>query len=82
MPVPTLGFSLSSPADDLFLGVSHELLRNVQVIHGYHYGKITQLGPAVDEKVSVVNTVKRFHGSGFVGLTFNLTFIRQLFSGK
>jgi hypothetical protein len=81
-PAPTVGFSLKSPADDFFFGASSEFRRNVQVVYGYHFGRITQLGPAgVDDPTSgtAPPTIKRFHGNFFVGLTFNLNFIKDLY---
>jgi hypothetical protein len=82
VPAPTVGFSLKSPADDFFFGASSEFRRNVQVVYGYHFGRITQQGPVgVDDPTSSTapSTIKHFHGSFFVGLTFNLNFIKDLY---
>ena len=79
---PTVGFSLTTPKDDFFFGLSSELVRNVHAIYGYHYGKITTLGPpGVDDPFlsTAPATVKRFKGNVFVGLTFNINFIPALF---
>jgi hypothetical protein len=84
-PQPTLGFSLSSPADNFFFGAASELRRNVQIVYGYHLGKVTKLSPIlVDDPTSnaVPATVQRFKGGGYVGLTFNIDFIKGLFTGK
>jgi hypothetical protein len=80
-PAPTVGFSLSSPADDFFFGGSCEIRRNVQLVGGIHYGRVTrvddiQIDPTSD---AVPPTFKRFARDGFIGLTFNLNFIRGLF---
>jgi hypothetical protein len=82
IPEPTVAFSLTSPADDFFFGASSELRRNVQVIYGYHLGKVTHLGPqGVDDPTSsnAPITIKRFQGNVFFGLTFNVNFIKNLF---
>jgi hypothetical protein len=81
-PSPTIAFSLSSPKDDFFFGFSSEILRNVQLVYGCHYGRVTRLGPSgVDDPTSnaAPATVKRFAGNVFVGMTFNVNFIKDLF---
>jgi hypothetical protein len=79
---PTVGFSLKSPADDFYFGLTSELVRNVHVIYGYHYGNINALGAqGADDPHSnaAPTTVKRFQGNVFLGLTFNINFIPSLF---
>ncbi|MEP6960550.1 MAG: hypothetical protein ABI995_00625 [Acidobacteriota bacterium] len=82
VPAPTVAFSLTSPADNFFFGGSSEFQRNVQLIYGYHLGKINQLGPqgiANPTSDAAPTTVGRFRGNAFVGLTFNVNFVRNLF---
>jgi len=82
-PAPTVAFSLTDPSNDFFFGASSELRRNVQVIYGYHFGKVTRLGPqGVDDATSSIapSTVKYFQGNLFLGLTFNVNFIKNLFA--
>jgi len=81
-PAPTVAFSYTTPADDFFFGASSEIRRNVQLVYGYHLGKVTHLGPqGVDDPTSSTapNTIKRFQGNVFVGLSFNVNFIKGLF---
>lgn len=84
-PQPSIGFSLSSPTDNFFFGASSEILRNVQLVYGYHLGRVNQLAPSfVDDPTSSAApaTQKRFHGGFFGGMTFNIDFIKGLVSGK
>jgi len=84
-PQPTLGFSLSSPADNFFFGAASEIRRNVQLVYGYHLGKITKLAPTlVDDPTSSAApaTVQRYKGGVYGGVTFNIDFIKGLFTGK
>jgi hypothetical protein len=84
-PQPTLGFSLSSPADNFFFGASSEIRRNVQFVYGYHLGKITKLAPTlIDDPTSSAApaTVQRFKGGVYGGVSFNIDFIKGLFTGK
>jgi hypothetical protein len=84
-PQPTLGFSLSSPADNFFFGAASEIRRNVQFVYGYHLGKITKLAPTlVDDPTSntAPATVQRYKGGVYGGVTFNIDFIKGLFTGK
>ena len=84
-PQPSIGFSLSSPTDNFFFGGSSEILRNVQIVYGYHLGRVTELAPSfVNDPTSSAApaTQKRFHGGFFGGMTFNIDFIKGLVSGK
>lgn len=82
IPTPSVGFSLTSAADNVFLGFQSEIRRNVQLSYGVHYGRVTTLGPPpVDENrvPAAPNVTKEFHGKGYVGLSFNLNFVKDLF---
>lgn len=81
-PVPTVGFSLTSPADNFFAGFQSEIRRNVHLVYGWHIGKVTTLGavPVDDDRSSAaVNTRKVFDRDGFIGLSFNVNFVKELF---
>jgi hypothetical protein len=77
IPAPTLGFSLTQPTQDVFLGFSHELVRNAQVFYGWHLGKTDVPGPEDDRSTSVT-TVKRFRSNFFLGITLNIGGIKDL----
>ncbi len=85
IPQPSIGFSLTSPSGDFFFGGSSEFFkRNVQLTYGYHYGQTTHLvpGQTTDPTSSAApQTVKRFDSGTYVGLTFNIDFVKGLFSG-
>jgi hypothetical protein len=84
-PEPSIGFSLTSPATDFFFGGSSEFFkRNVQLVYGLHHGQTTHLVPGqANDPTSkdAPQTQKRFDNGAFVGLTFNIDFIKGLFSG-
>jgi hypothetical protein len=85
VPQPSLGFSLTSPSSDFFFGGSSEFfVRNVQLVYGLHYGQTTHLVPnQISDPASKdpQATQKLFNKGGYVGLTFNIDFIKGLFSG-
>jgi hypothetical protein len=82
-PEPTIGFSLTNPGSDYFFGGSSEFfVRNVQLVYGFHYGKITELTPnqADDPFSSTAQaTQQKFVGKAFIGATFNIDFIKRVF---
>lgn len=83
-PGLSLGFSLTSPATSFYFGGSSEIRRNVQLVYGLNYGKVNQLAPAgvVDPSSNAAPaTIQRFKNGAFIGLTFNIDFIKGLFSG-
>lgn len=83
IPEPTVGFSLTNPGSDYFFGASSEfLVRGVQLVYGFHYGKITELTPnQVDDPFSSAAqaTQQKFVGKAFIGATFNIDFIKRVF---
>lgn len=84
-PEPTVGLSLSSPGSDYFVGAMSEVWRGVQLVGGLHEGKINQLVPPLvnDPTSSTAPVTKQvFNHSGFIGITFNISFIQTLFGGK
>lgn len=81
-PVPTIGFSLTTPKDDFFAGFQSEIRRNVHLVYGIHFGSVTMRSlTAVDEDRTsdAVLTHKAFDKEAFVGLSFNINFIKDLF---
>lgn len=82
IPQPSFGFSLSSPSSDFLFGVSSEIRRNVELVGGLHVGKLTSLvQPIFDDPTSSAapQTQQSFAHGGFLGLTFNIDFIKGLF---
>jgi hypothetical protein len=83
-PGISVGFSLSSPATSFYLGLSSEVVRNVQVAYGVNFARVTKLGLTdfVDPTSNVAPaTVQRFGHGYFIGVTFNIDFIKGLFGG-
>lgn len=80
-PVPTNNSLISSTA---FCGInsSRPQFIHVQLIYGPNLGKITALGPGIQDPTSnaAAPTKKEFAKGGFVGLTVNFGFIKSLFS--
>ena len=84
-PGITLGFSLTTPADSFYFGGSSEIRRNVQLVYGLNYAKVTTLAPTnfVDPADSTApKTVNKFGKGAFVGFTFNIDFIKGLFGSS
>lgn len=85
IPEPSIGFSLTSPADDFFFGASTEIFRHVQAVAGLHVGKVNELAsvPFDDPTSNAAPLVNQeFHLGFYGGLTFNIDFIKGLFGGK
>jgi hypothetical protein len=84
IPAPTLGISLTSPNDDFFLGGSSELkpFRNLQLVYGAHLGRINKFGANSFQNPTdstAPQTTTSLHTGAFVGLTFNIDFIKSIF---
>jgi len=84
VPAANLGLSLTSPSSDYFVGGSSEVIfRGLQVTGEIHFGKVNELAPTgVNDPTSSAapGTIQRFHKGAFVGATFNINFIQNLFS--
>lgn len=83
IPFLTLGFGLTSPKDDVFLGASFTPRRNLFLFIGAHRGVVKSVVPR-DEVTEQANatppeTVDRATWSWSTGLSFNFPFITQLF---
>lgn len=68
MTLLALAVAAGTATQDVFLGFSHELVRNAQVFYGWHLGKTDVPGPE-DDRSSSVTTVKRFRSNFFPGIT-------------
>lgn len=83
LPRPTLAFSLTSPADDMFGGISLEIVRNTHVFVGVHYGKVKRIVPRADVGEDSVETPpltdEKRDTALALGLSFNIGFIKELF---
>lgn len=83
VPAPTIGFAFTNPANDVFVGFSHEVVRNLQFVWGLHFGVVSQ---AVTRNVvsedhdatAPVTRDKRDKAFAF-GLTFNVNVITKIF---
>jgi hypothetical protein len=83
-PEPSVGLSLSSPTADYFFGAQSEVWRGVQFVAGLHEGERNQLvPPLVNDPTSSTapQTKLAFSRSGFIGITFNISFVQSLFGG-
>ncbi|MBM4353307.1 MAG: hypothetical protein FJ109_05830 [Deltaproteobacteria bacterium] len=83
LPSPTIGFGLLSPLDNLYLGFSHEFVRNLQFVWGLHLGKVTHL---LDEEADALElripdapkTVEAIQAGFFGSIQFNFNFFAKL----
>jgi len=83
LPSPTIGFGLLSPLDNLYLGFSHEFVRNLQFVWGLHLGKVTHL---LDDDADALElhspdapkTIQAFEAGFFGSLQFNFNFFATL----
>ncbi len=84
LPNPTIGFGLLAPLDNLYLGFSHEFVRNLQFVWGLHLGKVTQL---LDEDSDALElhspdapkTIQAIEAGMFGSLQFNFNFFARIF---
>jgi hypothetical protein len=82
VPGVTLGFSLTSPSTNFYIGGSSEFfIRNLQLMYGFAFNRVSTLDPAMQSVGSSAPTTRQiFAKGGFVGLSFNITgFIQSLF---
>ena len=89
IPALTVGFSLTSPADNVYVGLKHETVRNVQLAYGLHFARATRLGPSdVDAgspkpsdapRPSPATYTAFVKPGGYIGVTINVTFITNIF---
>jgi hypothetical protein len=81
LPNPTLGFGFTKPASDIFVGFSHEVVRNLQFVWGYHFGTVTEVlprnGVTEDQDATAPLTRERRDKAFMYGLTFNLNLVAK-----
>jgi len=58
LPAPSVGFSIANPADNVFIGVTSELLENVHLFVGRHNGKVNELVTPRDGSGTDVDIVR------------------------
>ena len=83
IPNPTLGFAFAEPAENIYLGFTHEVLRNAQLFWGWHWGFTKEMvtrNDVSEDRVSddPVTRDRRKRAFG-VGLTFNVNVIKKIF---
>jgi hypothetical protein len=81
---PTLLFALqTAPADDIFVGGSGEIVRNVQYTVGWHYGKVSKRITQFDDPTDSTTppSIKVYRGAIFGGLSFNVNIVAKIFKG-
>jgi hypothetical protein len=84
LPAPTLAFGFVKPQDNIYLGFTHELWRNVQIFYGYHFGVKTEMVTRnvvnEDEEPTAPPTRERRAEKEFAwGLSFNLSALAKVF---
>lgn len=82
-PGISLGLSLTDPTKHFYLGLTSEIQRNVQLVYGFSYAKVSDLAPGNTQPTDVSkspNTIEEWKPGAYIGLTFNiLGFIESLF---
>ena len=84
-PSPTFGFAFVDPHENAFVGASIEPLRSLQVLAGLHFGKTSHERTAENtdknDPLSATPKVtdKKFEARFFVGVSFNVNFIKTMF---
>lgn len=83
IPNPTIGFGFATPADNVFLGFSHEILRNAQVFWGWHWGVTTELverNAVTEDRDATAPITRDARERGFsAGVTFNIAIVSKIF---
>lgn len=83
IPNPTLGFAFANPADNIYFGFSHEVLRNAQVFYGWHWGLVKEAVArnevSEDRDASAPLTREKRRAAFGVGATFNVAVITKIF---
>jgi hypothetical protein len=84
LPAPTIAFAFVKPQDNIYLGLTHELWRNVQLFYGSHFGVTNELVTrnviSEDRDATAPQTRERRGKGQFTwGLTFNISAITKVF---
>jgi len=85
-PAVMLGFSFQSPQDNIYIGAAIEPVKSLQIMLGSHIGKITKKrepASVSDIKSATAPTSdQRFDNALFGGVSFNIGFIKTIFTGQ
>jgi hypothetical protein len=83
IPSPTIGFSFTDPVDNVFVGVTFEIVRNAQLFIGRHFGAIEELVTRNDiseEKDGTAPLTRKKRDSAFsFGISFNVNALAEIF---
>jgi hypothetical protein len=92
IPAASLGFSLTSPADNVFVGFTSEVFENIHVFVGAHNGKVTERIVAVRDEQGAEQPIENDNRDPAdpktrqvrkwniaYGVTFNLNIITTFF---
>jgi len=83
LPNPTVGFGFTHPTDDAFVGFSHELVRNLQLFWGWHFGKVTESAlrnEVSEERDATAPVTREKRDRAFVwGVTLNVNVVTKIF---
>ena len=83
IPAPTIGFAFVNPADNVYVGFSHEVVRNTQLFWGWHWGVQQELvernAVSEDRDSTAIVTRDRRERAFAVGLTFNIAVVSKIF---
>jgi len=81
IPGGTVGFSLTSPSSNFYVGGSSEFfIRNLQIMGGAAFLKVSELGPTASGSTTVTSTIQQEKVRGFFGISFNISgFLQSLF---
>jgi len=81
-PSITLAFPAPDVEKNVFIGFSHEIIRNTQVFYGAHFGKIKQLDAGArfleETTASQPSTSDVYQVQFAAGMTMNLNFVLQV----
>lgn len=79
-----LGFSLSSPTNNFYLGASNEFLRYIQFNYGFALARVPKLAADtfVLSSATSPNTVQVFKKGAYFGLSFNISGFVQGLTGS
>ncbi len=82
-PNPTFGFALTNPADDAFVGFTHEVARNMSLFWGAHIGLVNELlarDDVTEDGEPTAPPTRKVRRTGFaIGVTLNLTVVTKIF---
>jgi hypothetical protein len=79
LPAPVLGFSMTSPTSNFYLGLSSEIRRNIQVVFGASTAEPQRLSSTSfsSSNMGTPPTAQKFTMGGFVGISLNISGLIQ-----